>query len=194
MIRRAFLKGSAATVATVVCAPLSAEGFISDSINQKKIAFVSEMAEDTGYINAVSKDNSRKVDDVVILGSDKLQNLMTFSEVMKKNKGAMICGLLEQSDYVLLHHIASLNGAKFISETTHTPSNIGIRHTENSFLKMSVKTAFEHFAEVNTHHYGMVLSSFHTLGLNTTITDVKQMSFVSDHTAKNTFVSFILNA
>lgn len=193
MIRRAFLKGSVAAVAAV-CAPLSAEGFISDSSRQKKIAFVSKSAGETGYINALSNGNSPKTDDIVLLGSDKLENLTTFSNVMEKNKGALICGLLEQSDYMLLHHIATSNGAKLIAETTHTPTDSGMRHTENSFLKMSVKKAFDQFVEVNTNHYGLALSSYHTLGVSTTSADAKQMSFVSNHTAKNAFVSFILNA
>lgn len=193
MIRRAFLKGSVAAVAAV-CAPLSAEGFITDTTRQKKIVFISEAAGETGYMSALSKDNSTKTDDIVLLGSDKLQNLTTFSEVMEKNKGALICGLLEQSDYMLLHHIAALHGAKFISETAHTPVDRGMRHTETSFLKLSVKKAFDQFVEVNTDQYGMALSSYHTIGLYTTADDAKEMSFVSHHTAKNAFVSFILNA
>ena len=193
MIRRAFLKGSVAAVAAV-CAPLSAEGFISDSRSQKKIAFVSKTAGETGYINALSQGHSTKTDDLIVLGSDKLQNLTTFSEVMKNNKGALICGLLEQSDYMLLHHIAAVNGAKFISETTHTPADQRTRHTENSFLTLSVKKAFDQFVDVHTNQYGMALSSYHALGLNTTVADAQHMSFVSNHTAKNAFVSFILNA
>lgn len=193
MIRRAFLKGSVAAVAAV-CTPLSAEGFISDSSSQKKIALVSANARETGYINTLSKNNNPKIDDIITLGSDKLQNLTTVAEVIAHNQGALICGLLEQSDYLLLAHITASNGIKIIAETAHTPVEMGTRHTENSFLTMSVKKAFDQFADVNTDHYGMVLSSYHTLGLNTTVTDATHMSFVSNHTAKNAFVSFILNA
>lgn len=96
----------------------------------------------------MSQGHSTKTDDLIVLGSDKLQNLTTFSEVMENNKGALICGLLEQSDYMLLHHMAALNGAKFISETTHTPADQRTRHTENSFLTLSVKKAFDQFVDV----------------------------------------------
>lgn len=192
VIRRNFLKSSAVAVATAALySPLSAAGF-GDSANQKKIAIVSESAGETGYIHALAKNN--KMDDVIILGSDRLENLHTLSDVLEKNKGALICGLLENSDYALLNHAALSNGAKFVSETAHTPSNAGISHTENSFASMSLKKAFDQFSSLNTDQYGIALSSYHTTGAHNTVATSKQVDFVSDHTSKNAFVSFVLKA
>lgn len=190
MIRRNFLKGSAAATLALY-SPLSAVGF-DDSANQKKIAIVSQSAGETGYIHALKKSN--KMDDVIILGSDLLKNLHTLSEVIEKNKGALLFGLLQNSDYALLSHASLSNGAKFVSETAHTPSDFGITHTENSFVSMSLKTAFHQFASLNSDQYGIALSSYHTTGAHKTMATSKQNNFVSQHTSKNTFVSFVLIA
>ncbi len=188
MIRRRFLQGSAVAVAAMFT-PLTAAGFSVDA-TQKKIAIVSEAAHETGYINAVAN----KIDDVIILGSDRLENLHLLSAVMEKNEGAVFFGLVAPSDYAILHHAAAANGAKIVSETAHTPSESGISHTENSFTRLSVKKAFDYFAPLNTDQYGITLSSYHTTGLHNTLSVAKHVNFVSHHASKNAFVSFVIKA
>ncbi len=188
MIRRTFLQGSAVAIAAM-CAPLSAAVFTVDAV-KKKIAVVSETAYETGYANAVST----RVDDVVILGSDNLENLHILSAVMKENGNAVFCGLVTHSDYALLHHVAVAQGAKMVSETAHIPSHKGISHTENSYAGISVKKAFDTFASTGSPQYGAALSSYHTLGSHNTLSVAKQIDFVSNHTTKNAFVSFVIKA
>ncbi|WP_345974379.1 hypothetical protein [Sulfurimonas sp. HSL3-7] len=188
MIRRTFLQGSAAAVAAM-CIPLSAAGFGIGS-TKKKIAVVSEAAYETGYVNAVST----KVDDVVVLGSDRLKNLHILSAAMKENRGTLFCGLLVHSDFTLLHHVAAAHKAKIVSEAAHTPSHNGTSHTENSFASISVKKAFDTFSSIANGQYGTALSSYHTLGPHNTLSVAKQIDFVSNHTTKNAFVSFVIKA
>lgn len=192
MVRRDFLKNSALVAATAALySPLSAAG-LSDSDEHKVIAIVSESANETGYKSALS--NANKVDDLILLGSDKLENMRTLSAVMEKNKGTLFCGLLAPSDYAILSHVAIATNAKFISEIAHTPLNSGIQHTENTFAHMSVKKAFDEFAQVNADRYGIAVSAYHTIGTHNTRAMEKQTNFASDHTAKNAFVSFVLKA
>ena len=188
MIRRRFLQGSAAAVAAMFT-PLSAVGFTADAA-KKKIAVISEAADETGYVNAVST----KVDDVVVLGTDRLENLHLLSAAMKNNEGALFCGLVLPGDFALLHHVAAANGATIVSETAHTPSESGISHTENTFTGLSVKKAFDTFASLRADQYGAALSSYHTVGPYKTQSAAKQVRFVSNHTTKNAFVSFVINA
>lgn len=191
MIRRDFLKSSALVAATAALySPLSAAG-VEESYF-KTIAIVSESAKETGYQNALSKSN--KVDDVIVLGSDRLENMHTLSALMQKNKGALLCGVLVPSDHALLSHVATANNAKFISEIAHTPLNSGTQHTENTFAHMSVKKVFDEFASLNTDKYGIAVSTYHTVGGHNTGATTKQTDFVSDHTTKNAFVSFVLKA
>lgn len=189
MIRRTFLQGSAVAVAAM-CTPLSAAAFTVDAGKKKKIAVVSETTHETGYVNAVST----KVDDVVTLGSDRLENLHMLSAVMKENSGALFCGLVAHSDYALLHHVAAAHGAKIVSETAHIPSHKGVSHTENSFTGISVKKAFDSFASLKSNQYGTALSSYHTIGSHNTLPVAKHVNFVSNHTTKNAFVSFVIKA
>lgn len=191
MIRRDFLKSSALVAATAALySPLSA-AVVEDSYS-KTIAIVSESAKETGYQNALSKSN--KVDDIIVLGSDRLENMHTLSALMQKNKGALLCGLLVPSDHALLSHVATANNAKFISEIAHTPLNSGTQHTENTFAKVSVKKAFDEFASLNTDKYGIAVATYQTVGGHNAGTITKQTDFVSDHTTKNAFVSFVLKA
>lgn len=192
MVRRDFIKNTALVAATAAMySPLSATS-LDDSVNQKIIAIVSESANETGYISALEKGN--KVDTVIILGSDNLKNLHTLSSAIENNNGSIFCGLLAPSDHALLNQAAMSNGASFISETAHTPSNTGVNHTEKTFAMMSVKKAFDQFAAINTDKYGKALSSYHTIGAHNTVATEKQTNFASDHTAKNAFVSFVLKA
>lgn len=192
MIRRDFLKNSALVAATAALySPLSAAG-LNDNDEYKVIAIVSESANETGYHSALSRAN--KVDDLILLGSDRLENMRILSTVMEQNKGTLLCGLLAPSDYALLNHAAIANNAKFISEIAHTPLNSGIQHTENTFAHMSVQKAFDEFAQVNADKYGIAVSAYHTIGGHSTVKTEKQTNFASDHTAKNAFVSFVLKA
>lgn len=192
MIRRDFLKSSALVAATAALySPLSAAE-MEDTTYSRTIAIVSESAQETGYQSALSK--SDKVDDVIVLGSDKLENMHTLSALMQKNKGTLLCGLLVPSDHALLSHVATVNNAKFISEIAHTPLNSGTQHTENTFAKMSVKKAFDEFASLNTDTYGIAVATYQTVGGHNAGTITKQTDFVSDHTTKNAFVSFVLKA
>lgn len=192
MIRRDFLKSSALVAATAALySPLSAAG-VEDTTYAKTIAIVSESAKETGYQNALSKSN--KADDIIVLGSDRLENMRTLSALMQKNKGALLCGVLVPSDHALLSHVATANNAKFISEIAHTPLSSGTQHTENTFANMSVKKAFDEFASLNTDKYGIAVSTYHMVGGHNTGTITKQTDFVSDHTTKNAFVSFVLKA
>ncbi|WP_295052478.1 hypothetical protein [Sulfuricurvum sp.] len=192
MVRRDFLKNTAFVAATAAMySPLSAASS-DESANQKIIAVVSESAHETGYVIALAKGN--KVDEVIMLGSDNLKNMHTLASAISSNKGSTFFGLLAPSDHALLNQVAMSNGASFVSETAHTPSNIGVRHTENSFAVMSVKKVFDEFASANTDKYGMALSSYHTIGAHNTVAIAKQTDFASEHIAKNAFVSFVLKA
>lgn len=192
MVRRDFLKNTALVAATAALySPLSAANSDGNT-NQKMIAIVSESAHETGYISALEKGD--KVDEVIILGSDNLNNMHRLASALGSNKGATFCGLLAPSDHALLSQVAMSKGIPFVSEAAHIPSNTGISHTENTFAMMSVKKAFDQFASVNTDKYGMALSSYHTIGTHNTVAMAKQTDFTSDHTAKNAFVSFVLKA
>jgi hypothetical protein len=188
MVRRRFIQGSAVALAAL-CTPLSALGF-NTAAAKKKIAVVSEDAYETGYVNAVST----KVDEVVVLGADRLENLRILSAAIENNRGTVFCGLAVYGDYVLLHHVAAAHGATIVSETAHTPSQTGISHTENTYAGLSVKKAFDTFASLNADQYGSALSSYHTVSPRNTLSALKQVSFVSNHTTKNAFVSFVINA
>jgi len=190
MVRRDFLKNTALVAATAALySPLSAA---DDTAKQKIVAIVSESAYETGYISALEKGN--KANEVIVLGSDNLNNMHILASVIASNKGATFCGLLAPSDHALLSQVAMSKGIPFVSEAAHTPSNTGISHTENTFAMMSVKKAFDQFASAHTDKYGMALSSYHTLGTHNTVATAKQTDFVSEHTAKNAFVSFVLKA
>lgn len=192
MVRRDFIKNTALVAATaVIYSPLSAESLDSNA-KQKIIAIVSEAAHETGYKSALDKGN--KVDEVIILGADNLNNLHTMATAIKNNKGSVFCGLLVPSDHALLSQVAMSNGVSFVSETAHTPSSAGVHHTENTFAIMSVKKVFDQFAAISTDQYGMALSSYHTIGTHNTMSIDKQTNFASDHSAKNAFVSFVLKA
>ncbi|ADR35221.1 hypothetical protein Sulku_2562 (plasmid) [Sulfuricurvum kujiense DSM 16994] len=192
MVRRDFLKNSALVAATAALySPLSAASS-DDSTEKKIIAIVSESAHETGYISALEKGD--KADEVIILGSDRLSTMHTLASAIENNKGSLFCGLLAPSDHALLNQVAMSKGIAFVSETAHTPSNTGISHTENTFAMLSVKKAFDQFASLNTDKYGAALSSYHTIGAHNTVATAKQTDFVSEHTAKNAFVSFVLKA
>lgn len=192
MVRRDFIKNTALVVATgAIYSPLSAMS-LDNSVNKKIIAIISESANDTGYKSALDKGN--KVDDVIILGSDSLKNLHTLASAIQNNKGSMFCGLLVPSDHALLSQVAISDGATFISEIDHIPSNSGVNHTENRFAMMSAKTVFDELSAIPTDKYGIILSSYHTIGKHNTVKTEKQTNFASDHTVKNAFVSFILKA
>lgn len=192
MIRRDFLKNSALVAATAALySPLSAAG-VEDTTYSKTIAIVSESAKETGYQNALT--NSNTVADIIVLGSDRLKNMLTLTDVIQKNKGALLCGLLVPSDHALLSHVVTANSAKIISEIAHTPLNTGTLHTESTFANMSAKKAFDEFASLNTDQYGLAVSTYHTVGGHNTGAATKQTDFVSDHTTKNAFVSFVLKA
>lgn len=192
MVRRDFIKNTALVAATAALySPLSAASLDANT-KQKIIAIVSEAAHETGYKSALDQGN--KVDDVIILGSDNLKNLHTMASAVQNNKGSVFCGLLVPSDHALLSQVAMSNGVSFVSETAHTPSNAGVQHTENTFAIMSVKKVFDQFAAISTDQYGMALSSYHTIGTHNTVSIEKLSNFVSDHTAKNAFVSFVLKA
>lgn len=190
MVRRDFLKNTALVAATAALySPLSAA---DDTAKHKIVAVVSESARETGYENALAQRN--KVDEVILLGSDHLKNMQILDSAISSNKGSTFCGLLAPSDHALLSQVVMANGSSFISETAHTPSDLGINHTENSFATLSVKKVFDQLSSLNTEQYGVLLSSYHTIGTHNTVATAKQIDFKSDHTAKNAFVSFVLKA
>jgi len=181
MVRRTFLKGSAVAL-SAICAPLSVFG-AEDKSDVRMIGMVSESAGMTGYTDILSS----KLDEMIVLGTDRLKNMNTLLL-------AIFCGLMEHSDYAILSHVASISRARVVSEVVHMPSNGVINHTENSFANVSVKKAFDSFASLDACQYGVALSSYHTTGLLNTHRVSKQIDFVSKHTTKNAFVSFIIKA
>lgn len=192
MLRRDFLKHSALAGATAaLSSSLSASALGSDA-NTKKIAIVSQIADETDYVKALERFEN--VERVVALGADRLENFNTIVSLIEENRGSVLFGMVEPSDYLLLNQVMGSFNAKWINETAHMPIDGGTRHSETSSARLSLKTAFSHLDPSVDHSYGHLISSYHAIGSHPSVSVSKEGDFLSSHAAKNPFVSFVIKA